>query len=277
MVGDGLPVVVMGVVNVSPESFHAGSVYQGEEAIVRAALGMVEAGAALIDVGARSTAPYLPTTIDEDDEIERLGRAVSRLTTKLNVPISADTASVRSARAALEAGARVINDVSGVADPALARLVADWEVGLIAMASPAPGDSAKVGPMATVATCLRRALARARAAGVQDEHIMLDPGIGFFRHGPVSWVDWDVTVLARLESLLDLGRPLCVAVSRKSFIGAITGGASPGDHLAGSLAAAAVAVVHGASLIRTHDARETLDAVRVAARIREAGREGRGE
>jgi dihydropteroate synthase len=268
--GGDHPVAVMGALNVSPESFYSGSVHVDHEALLDAAREMVEAGAVLIDVGARSTAPYLPTAIDEDEEVARLSRAVALLAPKLDVPISADAAGLHAARAALEAGAQVINDVSGLADPALARIAAEREVGLIAMASPAPRDFSGAGPLATVATCLRRALARARAAGVRDECIVLDPGIGFFRNGPVSWVDWDVLVLAHLEHLLELGRPLCVAVSRKSFIGSITGRASPEDRLAGSLAATAVAVAHGAALIRTHDVRETLDAVRVAARIRAA-------
>jgi len=137
LVGDGLPVAVVGVVNVSPESFHPGSVYQGEEAIVRAALGMVEAGAALIDVGARSTAPYLDTAIDDATETERLARAVELLAAKLPVPVSADTSRLGPARAALDAGARVINDVSTLRDPLLARLVASRSAGLILMASPA--------------------------------------------------------------------------------------------------------------------------------------------
>jgi dihydropteroate synthase len=99
---------------------------------------------------------------------------------------------------------------------------------------------------------------------------VLDPGIGFFRDTPIEWHQWDTTVLAQLGELRALGRPLAVGVSRKSFIGAITGHAQPKDRLPGSLAATAVAVLNGASVIRTHDVAETLDAVRVAERVREA-------
>jgi dihydropteroate synthase len=260
----------MGALNVSPESFHGGSVHRDPEALLEAARGMVEAGAHLVDVGARSTAPYRDTDIDEGEEIRRLGRAVAILAGALGVPVSADTARAGPARAALQAGARVINDVSGAADPELARLVAEGGAGFIGMAAPAPGDDLAAGPIATVAACLRRALARARGAGIPDERIVLDPGIGFFRAGPIAWDEWDVAVLAGLPRLRELGRPLCVAVSRKSFIGAITDRTSPEDRLAGSLAATALAVAHGAALIRTHDVRETLDAVRVAARVRAA-------
>jgi dihydropteroate synthase len=122
-----------------------------------------------------------------------------------------------------------------------------------------------------VLVILGAALARARAAGIPDDRIVLDPGIGFFRDAGVVWHAWDVAVLAGLRELEALGRPLCVGVSRKSFVGALTGRAAPEERLAGSLAATTVAVLGGAALIRTHDVRETLDAVRVAERIREAG------
>ncbi|MGH7334573.1 MAG: dihydropteroate synthase [Candidatus Rokuibacteriota bacterium] len=268
--GDGAPVAVMGSLNVSPESFYSRSVYVEPDALLEAALGMVEAGAALIDVGARSTAPYLPTALEEGEECERLERAVRVLAATLDVPISADTSRAAPARAALEAGARVINDVSGLRDPELGRLVAAREVGLIAMASPAAAGPLPDGPLATVTGCLGRSLEQARTMGIAEQRVVLDPGIGFFRAGPMPWSAWDVEILAHLERLLVLGRPLAVALSRKSFIGALTDRPSPADRLAGSLAATALAVAHGASLIRTHDVRETRDAVRVASQIREA-------
>jgi dihydropteroate synthase len=288
-VGDGLPVAIMGVVNVSPESFHAGSVYRGEDAMVRAALEMVEAGATLIDVGARSTAPYLETEIDEATETARLGRAVELLAAKLPVPVSADTSRPGPARAALEAGARVINDVSTLSDRALARLVASRPIGLVVMASPGGGRKADRGrrparprklgrgsrqptPVATVTRILAGGLQRARAAGIPRERIVVDPGIGFFRSAGTPWHTWDVRVLAGLRALRELARPICVGVSRKSFIGAIAERAETGQRLAGSLAATAVAVCNGAALVRTHDVAETRDAVRLAERLRDAGR-----
>jgi dihydropteroate synthase len=275
-VGDGLPVAVMGVVNVSPESFHPGSIYRGESAIVAAGFAMVEAGAALVDVGARSTAPYLDTEIDEAVEIERLARAVEALAAKLPVPVSADTARPGPARAALEAGARVINDVSTLRDPGVARLVAEHRAGLVIMA--APDRSLRIGrrrrsprvrtPAATVRALLADGLRRAGRAGIPAARIALDPGIGFFRDEPMPWHEWDVRVLRELSTVRRLGRPLCVGVSRKSFIGAIVERPDTADRLAGSLAATAIAVLHGAALVRTHDVAETRDAVRVAERVR---------
>lgn len=276
LLGGGRAPAVMGAINVSPESFYPDSVRLDTRSLLDTARGMVEDGAALIDIGARTTAPYRDAALDEREEIERLRRAVEVLAGALRIPVSADTTRAGPARAAIEAGAGVINDVSGLGDPALAQLVAARGVGLIAMAWPTPGEPLGADPLATVSACLRRTLHRARAAGIPDTRIVLDPGIGFFRDGPLSWVDWDVVILAGLAHLHTLGRPLCVGVSRKSFIGDLTGRAAPAERLAGSLAATALAVAQGAALIRTHDVRDTLDAVRVAARVRAALQVGEG-
>jgi dihydropteroate synthase len=301
----------MGVLNVSPQSFHAGSVHAAADDLLSAALAMVEAGAVLIDVGARSTAPYLDTAITDDEERARLARAIEALARKIPVPISADTSRPGPARAALDAGARVINDVSGLRDPALAALAAERAEGVILMASPevgqgslgAPGGALGVegtcsprgsarmprgrldpertprrpeppraadAPVVVVSALLQAALRRARAARIPEERVVLDPGIGFFRSEAVPWDEWDARVLAGLGELEKVRRPLCVGVSRKSFIGAVIGRPGTENRLAGSLAATAVAVLNGAALIRTHDVAETIDAVRVAERIRGA-------
>jgi dihydropteroate synthase len=268
--GRGVPVAVMGALNVSPDSFHAGSVHTDRADLLATALAMVEAGAALIDVGARSTAPYGTATVTDAQERERLARAIETLAAKLAVPISADTIRPGPARAALDAGARIVNDVSGLRDPEVAALVRERAAGAVLMAFPGPAPAGST-PVATVKSLLSQALQRARDAGISDDQIVLDPGIGFFRHEAVAWDEWDAAVLAGLGELEDLGRPLCVGVSRKSFLGAIIGRPGTGDRLPASLAATAVAVWNGASLIRAHDVAETLDAVRVAERIRRAG------
>jgi len=277
-VGDGLPVVLMGALNVSPESFYPGSVFPAVEDLLGAALAMVDAGAALIDVGARSTAPYRSTEISEDEEARRLGEALDTLVPKLPVTVSADTMRPGPARVALEAGARVLNDVGAGTEPALATLAAQHGASLIIMASPRPAETAPPptapgpAPLESVRGCLAEGLARARSAGVPADRIVLDPGIGFFRGGRVDWVTWDVEVLNGLKGLAGLGRPLCVGVSRKSFLGAITGREAPGERLPASLAATTVAVLNGAAVIRTHDVAATRDAVRVAERVLERGR-----
>jgi dihydropteroate synthase len=262
----------MGALNVSPESFYGGSVHRDREALVRAGTAMARAGAAILDVGARATAPYLDTAIDDAEEADRLAAAVACLVAKVGVPVSADTARASAARAALDAGASVINDVTGLRDAMVARLVAERGVSIILMASPrAAGDpSGPAAPLPTVTGILSAALGRARAADIPDERVVLDPGIGFFRDMPISWDAWDATILGRLDGLACLGRPLCVGISRKSFLGAITGRSDPAERLPASLAATALAVQGGAAVIRTHDVRETIDAVRVAERVQAA-------
>jgi dihydropteroate synthase len=271
-IGDGLDVAVVGALNVSPESFYSGSVVGDADRLLQAGEAMARAGAAWLDVGAMSTAPYLEVRIPEALEADRLHWAVGLLTTKLDLPVSADVSRVGPARAALEAGARIINDVTGLAgDPALARLTAEAGAALVLMAGPAASPAAGE-PMAVVRAALERGLAIARGAGLPDERILVDPGIGFFRGAGVAWPDWDCRVLAGLPALRGLGRPLHVGVSRKSFIGAVAGVGDPAERLPGSLAAAAAAVLGGAHAIRAHDVAETVQAVRVAQAIRGAGR-----
>jgi len=272
-IGDGHDVAIMGAINVSPESFYSGSVAAGRDALLTRGETMVRAGAAILDVGAMSTAPYLENAISPAEEADRLGRAVEALA-GLGVPVSADTSRLEPARAALDAGAAAINDVRGLTgDPALAPLVAERSAGLLLMAAergrpPAPS------PVDAVIEHLAESLEIARRAAIAPERIAVDPGIGFFRSGPMAWHEWDCRVLAGLGRLRALGRPICVGVSRKSFIGAL---ARPGDplpateRLPGSLAATAAAVIAGAHVVRTHDVAETLQAVRVARAVQRAG------
>ena len=263
----------MGAINVSPESCYSGSVAAGRDALLRRGQTMVRAGAAILDVGAMSTAPYLETDISPAEEADRLGRAVETLA-GLGVPVSADTSRAEPARAALDAGAAAINDVCGLTrDPALAPLVAERRASLLVMASER-GRPAAAPPVEAVVERLRESLEIARGAGIDPALVAVDPGVGFFRSGPIAWHEWDCRVLAGLGGLRALGRPICVGVSRKSFIGALARPGDPipaADRLPGSLAATAAAVIAGAHAIRTHDVGETLQAVRVAQAVRRAG------
>jgi dihydropteroate synthase len=268
--GDGLPVAVMGALNVGPGSFYAGSVVTRSEDLLRAAERMVREGATLLDVGARSTAPYLSDAVSTSEEAERLAWAIALLAGKLGVPLSADTSRVEPARAALDAGAGIINDVRGLTgDPDLASLVARTGVGLIAMASETGATTARQ-PVETVLEVLRTGLGIAERAGIDAQRIVVDPGIGFFRRGDIAWHEWDCAVLGGLERLRALGRPICVGASRKSFIGEIGGEPDPARRLPGSLAAATAAVLAGAHMIRAHDVGDTVQAVRVAEAVRRA-------
>ncbi len=265
--GPAFPVRLVGVINVSPESFYPGSIVPADErALVERARQMIADGAELIDVGAMSTAPYRATAISADEECRRMEWAVRTLAASVSTPISADTRRAVVAAAALAAGARVINDTSGLrADPAMADVAAQAE-GLILMAwEEAPSSEA---PIDRCRRLLRASLEHALRAGLPAERIAVDPGIGFFRHGPLPWDQWDIAVLRDLAGLLELGRPILIGVSRKSFLGKATGRTDPAERLFASLAATAVAVINGAAAVRTHDVGPTRDAVRVAEQVR---------
>lgn len=268
-VGAGRPVRVMAVINVSPESFYSGSVAGDEEALRAAVRQAGEEGADLIDIGAASTAPYRKTAISPAEETRRLVWALQIALPETTLPISADTRRAEVAATALAAGARIINDVSGLrGDPVMADVAAQAE-GVVLMASEPPGPIAEP-PLDLVRRLLEESLERADRAGIPKERIVLDPGIGFFTG--LATPGWLVNCLliARLGELSDLGRPLLIGVSRKAFLGRLTGRGEPSERLWGSLAATAVAVHNGAAVIRAHDVGATRDAVRVAEALRDA-------
>lgn len=266
-VGDGFPVRLVGAINVSPESFYQGSVAATEDSVKQQAERMAAEGADLLDIGAMSTAPYLPTEIPEAEEIQRVTWAIGIVRGVASLPLSVDTTRSRVALAALDAGADVINDVSGLRrDPGMGEIVAMRARGVILMASETAPDARE--PIETVRGFLEESLQIVWRVGVPEHRIVVDPGIGFFRKAALPWYDWDCEVLRRLGELKTLDRPLLVGVSRKSFIGQLLGQADPAERLAGSLAATAVAVVNGAHMIRTHDVGPSREVVRVAEALR---------
>jgi len=279
-IGDGCPVSIMGVINVSPESFYKGSVTTQIDAIRRCAESMVVDGAAIIDVGAMSTAPYLSTQISLEEEILRLESAVRVINDTVHLPISVDTTRAEAAESAIKMGAKIINDVTGLkGDPQMAKIIAEYDVSTILMAH--DSKDSRDDPITRIKAALAESLTLSHTAGIDDEKIVVDPGLGFFRKEgkgigfsptkDLPWYAWDCTVIRELSKLRDLGRPLCVSASRKSFIGKILGHDRPEERLIGSLAAAAIATFNGAHLIRTHDVRESVEAVKMAENIRRLG------
>jgi dihydropteroate synthase len=262
-VGDGCEVAIIGVLNLSPESFYPGSVVRGPAQAVRRAKRMLEQGADIIDIGAASTAPNV-RPISFEMERRRIFPIIKILAKKIDAPLSVDTQRAAIAEEALEIGARIINDVSGLkSDPRMAKVLAESKCSAILMAArEKPGDARTI---AEIRRALEDSLEICRRNKIDLQKIVIDPGVGFGKGG-----DYDVRILANLRSLKDLGRPICVAVSRKAFIGRILGLRDPADRLAGSLAATAVAVLNGADVVRTHDVGETLRAVRVAEAMRRA-------
>jgi len=252
---------VMGVINVSPESFYKGSVRNDERALAKAAVEMVEAGASFIDVGAKSTAPYLETQIPLEEEIRRAVWAIRVVKDVVDVPVSIDTTNARVAKEAVEAGADVINDVTGLkGDPEMARIATDYGTPVVLCAHGKVRNFSD--PVHTVMDLLRESLEIAEEHGIKD--VAIDPAIGFLRPEWPPWYEWDSKVIANLNLLKSFGKPILVGISRKSFIGAITGRENPEERLAGSLSATAIAVLKGANIVRTHDVGETIDAIKVA-------------
>ncbi len=260
--GDDYPTRIMGIINVSPESFFKGSVYASKGELQRIAERMALEGADVLDVGARSTAPYLETDISTDEEIERISNAIEQIKQVTDLPISADTFIGEVADAARQAGATILNDVSGLAHDKRLTTAATKFDGLILMAN-ANYTQATGEPVAVVSRALQEALDRAATAAIDPQKIILDPGIGFFRNQHISWDAWDRLILQNLETFRSFNYPLMTSVSRKSFIGKVLGHSDPHERLYGSLAVTAHAVQQRVHLIRTHDVLAARDAARM--------------
>jgi dihydropteroate synthase len=262
---------LMGVVNVTPDSFSDGGRFLDPDAAVAHALRLAEEGADLVDVGGESTRPGAPP-VDADEEARRVVPVVERLRARgFALPISVDTCKGAVARAALAAGADLVNDVTGLSDADLGRAAAEAGAPVVLQhtrGTPADMASRSVygDVVAEVARELEAALRRAEAAGVPRERTILDPGLGF-----AKTAEQTVELLGRVGELRVLGRPLLVGPSRKSFIGKVTGAPVP-ERLPGTLAAVAACVLAGVELLRVHDVAAARQAALVAAAIRDAGR-----
>jgi dihydropteroate synthase len=260
---------LMGIVNATPDSFSDGGLHLDPDAAVARALRLAEEGADLVDLGGESTRPGAPA-VPAEEEIRRVVPVIERLRARgFPLPISVDTWKGEVARAALSAGADLVNDVTGLADPDLGRAVAEAQAPVVLMhmrGTPADMQSRAVyaDVAGEVAAELRAALSRADAAGIARDRIVLDPGIGFAKTAEQS-----VELLARIGELRALGRPLLVGPSRKSFIGKLTG-APVEDRLPGTLAAVVACVLAGVELLRVHDVAPCRQAARLAAAIRDA-------
>ena len=261
-VGDLQPVRLMGVINLSQESFYKGSVVSPNEALA-AARRLQEEGADIIDLGAVSTAPGSPP-ISEDMEKERLYASLKEITDNLDIVVSVDTQRAKIAEKALSCGAACINDVSGLHDPDMASRVAEYDGSLIIMASEnRPGD---VPDLNRIIPNLGEKVRQAVGAGVNINKISIDPGIG--KWVPERTAAHDLAILDGFRRLRIIGRPVIAALSRKTFIGECLNIPDPGRRLAGSLAATAVAVYQGAHIVRTHDISASQEGVAMAAAIR---------
>jgi dihydropteroate synthase len=259
----------MGIVNVTPDSFSDGGVHLQPGAAVATARAMLDEGAAIVDVGGESTRPEAEP-VDVEDELRRVVPVLEDLA---GLPVSIDTAKAAVARRALELGAELVNDVTALrGDPGLAAVVGEADAYLCLMHMQGEPRTMQAEPryvdvVSEVRAFLEERLAFAVSAGIQEERICLDPGIGFGKTP-----DQNLELLRRLDELLALGRPVLVGVSRKSTLGKVLGDPSATEgSLAASVAAAVTAYERGAWMIRAHDVRETVESLAVVEAV-ERGR-----
>lgn len=259
----------MGILNVTPDSFHDGGLYATTEAAVDQAMILLDEGADIIDVGGESTRPGAER-IDPEEQIRRTRDVIQGIRSRSDVVISIDTTRSEVARAGLDAGADVVNDVSaGTEDDELLELVAERGCGVVLMHRvcpperdswsdqyPSEPDFGPEGVVESVRAHLEERVRLAVSIGVSAEQILLDPGLGFGKS-----VRQNLRLLEDLPRVLQLGRPVLIGASRKSFIGAVTGSGGPESRLPGSLASAVLAVERGARVLRCHDVRETREAI----------------
>jgi dihydropteroate synthase len=257
---------VMGVLNVTPDSFSDGGRFSGRAAALDRARQMAHEGAAIVDVGGQSTRPGA-VVIGVEEELARVVPVVEALCAELALPVSVDTSRPEVMRAALAAGASMINDVAALRTPGALEAVAASSAAVCLMHMQGEPQTMQVAPryddvVAEVREFLERRVRAAEAAGIARARMVVDPGFGFGK-----LLEHNLRLLAGLGQLAPAGVPVLAGLSRKSMIGQLTG-RPVNERLAGSVALAALAVERGASIVRTHDVAATVDAVRIAAALR---------
>jgi len=270
LVGRKYDVRIMGILNTSPESFYKKSIIS-KKRIASTVKQMEQDGADFIDVGGMSTAPYLSTLISEKTESTRVINAVKIIQNSTNLPISVDTCRASVAQNALELGVDIINDISGLKyDKMMSHVVSKFQPSVILCAY--SKKLVRGNHLIETQKLLRHSIQLAKHANISKQKIVLDPAIGFFRNTGKGhfftkinsdWVARDLLILKNLKSI-KMGFPLLVSVSNKSFIGKILKKENPADRLFGSLAAEVLSVINGADVVRTHNVKETKEAVFIA-------------
>jgi dihydropteroate synthase len=262
-----LPARIMGVINVSPESFYKNSVKSNVNDIGKTSRAMQETGADIIDVGAMSTAPYLKTFISVEQETKRIRNAIDIIKNNCSLPISVDTPRAEVAKEAIKIGADAVNDISGLKyDKKMADVVSGSGLPVILGAYGGSNDLFASGRIFGTMKVLNESISITKSASIAKENVIIDPAVGFFRakgQNPfftrmidLPWYIRDLEVISNLAELKTFLKPICVCVSRKSFIGNIFN-LKPEDRLIPSAATELICVLNGANLIRTHDVKQT--------------------
>lgn len=261
---------IMAILNITPDSFSDGGKILSVDDALRRAEAMIAEGAGLLDIGGESTRPG-SSRVSDEEETRRVVPVIRAIAARFDIPVSVDTTKSSVADAALSEGAEIINDISGLRfDPAIADLAARTGAGLVLMHSRGEFDSLHAQPpvnniLSEVSSGFARSINTAIERGVRPGSIALDVGIGFGKT-----VDQNLELLAKLDKLAAEypEYPMLVGASRKSFIGAVMGGATPLSRVNGSIAAAVIAVWNGADMVRVHDVREAAEALCVADAVR---------
>jgi dihydropteroate synthase len=262
--------LIMGVLNVTPDSFSDGGQFFGERAAVDRGMAMVDEGADVVDVGGESTRPGSdPVRVEE--EIGRVVPVVERLSSHVPVPVSIDTRRAEVARRSLDVGASIVNDVTAGRDPEMFDVVGRADAGLVLMHMLGEPRTMQEEPeyadvVAEVGEFLRERIEAAGLAGIQTDRIAIDPGIGFGKD-----LGHNLALLHHVDEFVRLGRPVVVGPSRKRFIGTVLGGAAEDERLEGTIGAAAWLAARGAHVVRVHDVQEVGRALRVVDAIAHAG------
>lgn len=255
---------IMGILNVTPDSFSDGGLFFGKAAAIEQALRMAEDGADIIDIGGESTRPGSdPVPLEE--ELKRTIPVIEAVVKEVSIPISIDTCKADVARRALDAGASMVNDISGLRyDPQMAHVVASHEVPVVIMHIKGTPKDMQRDPsyealVPEIMDYLRASIRLALDAGIPEDRIIIDPGIGFGKT-----FEQNLSIIRNLREFTLLEKPLLIGVSRKSFIGKILGDAPPGERLEGTAAAVAISILNGANIIRVHDVREMVKVAKTA-------------
>jgi len=259
---------IMGILNITPDSFSDGGLFFDKEAAVEQALRMQEDGADIIDIGGESTRPGAEK-VSVQEEIKRVVPVIKAIARRVNLPISIDTYKSAVAEAALKAGASMVNDISGLRfDPKMAKVAAKHKVPVVIMHIKGTPVNMQKNPsyeslIPEIADYLYEGIVIAREAGIPDDMIILDPGIGFGKT-----VAHNLEIIKSLNEFAGFEKPILLGHSRKSFIGKILGDLSVSERLEGTAAAAAIGIFNGANIIRVHDVAEMSRVAKIADRIK---------
>jgi dihydropteroate synthase len=275
-IGNGKP-AIMGIINASPESFYKESISTNKKVISERVVKMVEDGANIIDIGGMSTAPYRNTLISAGKELERVRNSISAIRNVSDIPLSVDTPRAETAKVSIDMGVDLINDVTGLKyDKMMSSVISKSGLPVIIGAYGNKKVTYQTGDIVETVGILKESIDIANQCGISEDKVIVDPLIGFFRSNGTSqfftkvsqqnWYDRDIEIISNLEHLSSLSRPICMSVSRKSFIGQLFN-LKESERLVPSIVVQVICALNGTDIIRTHDVKETRIALELLSRM----------